>query len=425
MYYPSRFRTIARQASLVLLALFFAFFLSTKTASAQDGKQLFTTNCASCHNPVKDATGPALQGKSSEVPSRQWIYDWVHNSSKVIASGDKYANDLYNKWNKVPMTHFPDLTNDQIDAIIKYVDEYKAPGAESPAGPGAEQAPATDYTWLYAVLTILLAATVIVLARVNKTLKKVSNDQEGKPNKKDVPLLRNKVFIAVVSLLLMVLAGYWIVNGAVETGNQQNYMPKQPIFYSHRVHTGVNQINCLYCHSGAEKSRQAMIPSTNVCMNCHKQISEYTGKEKLYTYEGQEVDGTAEIQKLYNYAGWDPKTKQYKRDAKGEIMAKPVKWVKIHNLPDFVYFNHSQHVAVGKIQCQTCHGEITEMDEVRQFAPLNMGWCINCHRTTDVQFTQNGYYSIFEKYQQEIKEGKRKGVTEAELGGTECAKCHY
>jgi len=425
VHFSSKVYPISRQVCVLLLVFLFAFLLYIPHVSAQDGKQLFTTNCASCHNPVKDATGPALKGKSKEVPSKQWIYDWVHNSSKVIASGDEYANKLFEEWNRVPMTHFPDLTNDEIDAIIKYVDNYEAPGA-APAGAAATaQQPKTDNTWLYAVLTILLALTVVVLARVNKTLKKVHNDQDGVPNKKDVPLFRNKIFIATTSLLLMVLAGYWIVNGAVETGSQQNYMPKQPIFFSHRVHAGVNQINCLYCHSGAEKSRQAMIPSTNVCMNCHKQIDEYTGQEKLYTYEGQQIDGTAEIQKLYDYAGWDPKKKQYKKNKKGEIMAKPVKWVKIHNLPDFVYFNHSQHTAVGKIQCQTCHGEITAMDEVHQFAPLNMGWCINCHRTTDVQFTQNGYYSIFEKYQQEIKDGKREGVTEAELGGTECAKCHY
>lgn len=421
----SRFHTISRQTGLVLFAFFFAFFLNTQNAAAQDGKTLFTNNCASCHNPIKDATGPALQGKSEEVPSRQWIYNWVHNSSAVIASGDKYANNLFNTWNHVQMTHFPELTNAQIDAIIKYVNDYKAPGAVAGAQGTQQVQPESNHTWLYFGLTILLAVIVFILARVNKTLKKVSNDKNNIPNKKDVPLFRNKVFIATLSLLLMVLAGYWIVDGAVETGNQQNYMPRQPIFFSHRVHAGVNQINCLYCHSGAEKSRQAMIPSTNVCMNCHKQISEYTGTEKLYTYEGQQINGTEEIQKLYKYAGWNPKTKTYNLNAQGQVMAKPVKWIQVHNLPDFVYFNHSQHVAVGKIQCQTCHGEVTQMDEIRQYAPLNMGWCINCHRTTDVQFTENGYYTIFKKYQKEIKEGKIKGVTEAQLGGTECAKCHY
>jgi len=422
--YLSKSKPVTGRFSLIaILALIFSLS-SYNNANAQDGKALFQANCASCHNPLKDATGPALQGKSKEVPSKQWLYDWVHNSSKLIASGDKYANEIYNKWNKTAMTAFPQLSEAEIDAIIKYVDEYKAP---TPAGGGDTTKPSGDSgdnTWLYTIVTIILALVVIVLWRVNRTLDKVSNEKEGLPNKKDVPLFRSKIFIAIAGVLIFALAGYWIANGSINTGRQQNYMPKQEIFYSHKVHAGINQINCLYCHAGAEKSRQAMIPSTNVCMNCHKQISEYTG-EKLYTYEGKEVNGTAEIQKLYDYAGWDKDKKAYKRDAKGEIMAKPIEWTKIHNLPDHVYFNHSQHVKVGQVQCQSCHGAIQEMDEVKQFAPLSMGWCVNCHRQTKVQFENNDYYKIFEKYHQEIKDGKREGVTVEDIGGLECQKCHY
>lgn len=419
-----RSKSLIKQASLFVLAAVFSLFSSSLTATAQDGKALFQSNCASCHNPLKDATGPALKGKSSEVPSREWLYKWVHNSSALIASGDKYANQVFNEWNKLPMTSFPNLSTEEIDAIIKYVDEYEDPNA-APAGGAVAQEPAKDNTWLYAMITIVLALLVFILSRVNKTLTKVANDKEGIDNKKEVPLFRSKLFIAIAGILVLSLAGYWIVNGSVEMGRQQNYMPEQPIFYSHKVHAGINQINCEYCHSGAEKSRQAMIPSTNVCMNCHKQINEYTGKEKLITYEGKEVNGTEEIQKLYEYAGWDPVAKDYKRDAEGNIQAKPVEWVKIHNLPDHVYFNHSQHVAVGKVQCQTCHGPIQEMDEVFQYTNLSMGWCVNCHRQTEVQFKDNDYYSIFQKYHDEIKAGTRTGVTEAELGGDECQKCHY
>jgi hypothetical protein len=162
-------------------------------------------------------------------------------------------------------------------------------------------------------------------------------------------------------------------------------------------------------------------------MNCHKQINEYTGEAEhpLVTAEGKKINGTEQIQLLYKYAGWDPSKKDYNRDANGNILATPIKWVKIHNLPDHVYFNHAQHVAVGKVQCQQCHGNIEEMDEVFQFAPLSMGWCINCHRQTEVQFTNNNYYSIFTRYHEELKSGKRTKVTEAELGGLECQKCHY
>ncbi len=417
-----RSKSHLQRASILVLTLVFSFLFNNVT-SAQDGKALFQTNCASCHNPIKDATGPALQGKSKEVPSKEWLYNWVHNSAAVIASGDKYANDLYNKWNKTAMTAFPNLTTQEIDAIIKYVDEYKAPGGPT-EGPKSSE-PEKDNTWLYTIATLVLALLVFILARVNKTLNKVANDKEGLETKKDVPLLRSKLFIAIAGILILSFAGYWIVNGSINMGRRENYVPKQPVFYSHKVHAGINQINCLYCHAGAEKSRQAMIPSANVCMNCHKQINEYTGTEKLITYEGKEVNGTEEIHKLYAYAGWDPVKKEYKRDAAGKIQSTPIEWVKIHNLPDHVYFNHSQHVAVGKVQCQSCHGPIQEMDEVHQFAPLSMGWCVNCHRQTEVQFKDNNYYNIFQKYHDEIKEGKRTGVTEAELGGTECQKCHY
>ncbi|WP_240432910.1 c-type cytochrome [Taibaiella koreensis] len=419
-----RSKSFFRQVTFCALALIFTL-ISVGSASAQDGKALFQANCASCHNPIKDATGPALKGVDKRVPSKDWLHNWVHGSAKVIASGDKYANDLYNKWNKTAMTAFPNLTTQEIDAIVTYVNSVPDKKPETTPTGGGGGGEEKDNTWLYTIITLGLALLIFILTRVNKTLNKVANDKQGLPTKNETPLFRSKVTIAIVSIILMCLAGYWIVNGAVNTGRQQNYMPKQPIFYSHKVHAGVNQINCLYCHAGAEKSRQAMIPSTNVCMNCHKQISEYTGEEKLVTYEGKEVNGTEEIHKLYKAAGWDAEKKQYIRDAAGNIKATPIEWIKIHNLPDHVYFNHSQHVAVGKVQCQSCHGAIQEMDEVHQASDLSMGWCINCHRQTAVQFKENDYYSIFQKYHDEIKSGKREKVTEAELGGTECQKCHY
>lgn len=418
-----RSKSILQHLRTIVLSVVLAL-LSITAATAQDGKALFQANCASCHNPLKDATGPALQGVDKQVPSKEWLHKWVRNSAALIASGDKYANEIYTKWNKTAMTAFPNLKDEEIDAIIDYVNSVKPAGAEG--GPvNGSSAPKEDNTWMYTLITLVLVLLIFILGRVNKTLNKVANDKQGLPTKKDTPVFRNKVTITIIGVVLLSLAGYWIVNGAVNMGRQQNYMPEQPIFYSHKVHAGINQINCLYCHAGAEKSRQAMIPSTNVCMNCHKQVSEYTGTEKLITYEGKEVNGTEEIQKLYKKAGWDPIKKDYIRDAQGNIMAEPVEWVKIHNLPDHVYFNHAQHVAVGKVQCQTCHGAIQEMDEVHQASDLSMGWCVNCHRQTQVQFKENDYYSIFQKYHDEIKAGKRDGVTEADLGGTECQKCHY
>ncbi len=420
------FRSFANSIFALVITLF-AFNYSA--SAAPDGKALFQSNCAACHNPLKDATGPALKGVDARVPSKEWLHKWIKNSAAVIASGDKYANDLYAKWNKTAMTAFPNLSDEEIDAIIAYTNSVEPPKKDD--GGAAAATSATKDTsgskWIYSMVTLILVALAFILWRVNSGLRRVANDKDGVPNEKEIPFYRNKVVIAMTVILVFILAGYWITNGAVEMGRQQNYMPEQPIFYSHKVHAGINQVNCLYCHAGAEKSKHAMIPSTNVCMNCHKQISEYTGAEDhpLVTAEGKEVDGTAEIQKLYKYAGWDPAKKAYIRDEKGNIKATPVQWVKIHNLPDHVYFNHSQHVTVGKVQCQRCHGDVQEMDEVFQSSPLSMGWCVNCHRQTEVQFANNNYYSIYEKYHAELKSGQRTGVTVEDIGGIECQKCHY
>ncbi len=416
---------MVKRSGMFFLAAILTLLSFGNYASAQDvagGKTLFQNKCASCHHPLKDATGPKLKGSDQTVPSKEWLYSWVRNSSAMVASGDKYANEIFTKWNKTAMTSFPDLTNEDIDNIFAYVNSVEEPKAAE--GPAVDADSGKDNTWIYAIATAVLALLVFILSRVNRTLEKLTNEKRGIANKKDAPWYRNKVYIAVISVVLLALAGFWIANGSIEMGRQQNYMPEQPIFYSHKVHAGINQINCQYCHSSADESRQAMIPSTNVCMNCHMQINEYTG-DQLYTYEGKPVDGTAEIHKLYEYAGWDPVKKTYKLKENGEIDAKPIEWVKIHNLPDHVYFNHAQHVSVGEVACQSCHGPVQDMDEVFQFSPLSMGWCVNCHRTTEVKFQDNAYYEIFEKYHQEIKEGKRTGVTAAELGGTDCQKCHY
>ncbi|MEZ5045506.1 MAG: cytochrome c3 family protein [Chitinophagaceae bacterium] len=408
--------------SIVLITL----FLFSIAAHAQDGKALFQANCASCHNPLKDATGPALKGADSRVPSKEWLYKWVKNSRSVIDEGDKYANEIFAKWNKTAMTGFPSLSNEEIDAIFTYVNSVEEKKATPTEGSPNQNTPKSENTLLYVILTAVLLLAVYILSQVNKVLSRSSNAKLGLSSPKDVPFYRNKVVIAAFVSLLIIGIGVWLTGGS-EFGRQKNYMPKQPIFFSHKVHAGINQINCRYCHTGAEKGRHSLIPSTNVCMNCHKQINEYTGAEEhpLVNLEGKKVDGTAEIKKLYEYAGWDPVKKDYIKNEKGEVMARAPDWIKIHNLPDHVYFNHSLHVVSGKLDCQRCHGNIEQMDEVYQFADLSMGWCVNCHRTTKVQFADNNYYSIFQKYHDEIKEGKREDVKVSDIGGLECQKCHY
>jgi len=387
---------------------------------------LFQSNCASCHSPIKIVTGPALKGVSERVPDKKLLHDWIHNNQKVLASGNPYFTSLFNQFNKTPMNTFPSLTDPEIDAIIKYVDNYQAPAATGAnVETGNTKAVEGDSTLLYGILTLILAVIMMVLLQVNSSLKKLSDDKEGIPASEPIPFYRNKVYLAFIILFLFVLGGYWLVQGAVGLGRTQNYQPVQPIFYSHKVHAGINQISCLYCHSNAMDSKHATVPPLNVCMNCHAAINDYTKGPKLYREDGSEVDGTAEIQKLYSYTGYDPKTAKYNM-----AEAKPVEWTKIHNLPDHVFFSHAQHTKAGKVQCQTCHGPIQEMDEVKQFAPLSMGWCINCHRTTKVNFPDssgngNKFYSIYEKFHHNLQTGAMDSVTVENIGGTECQKCHY
>lgn len=416
-----------------IFQLFFiavAFFGSvfTQVAYGQDGKALFSQNCASCHAINKDLTGPALAGVEDRWPDQKMLYAWIRNSQAVIKSGYPRAVEVYNQWNKVAMNQFPNLTDAEIASLLKYINEEAAKKAAGPAvtvgggdDPNAAKASGQDSTLLYGILTLVLAVVALVLLQVNSNLKKLTDDKEGVVRLEPVPFWRNKTYIAFLTVILFMVGGYLTTKGAINLGRNKNYTPEQPIFYSHKVHAGANQINCLYCHGGAEQGKHANIPSVNVCMNCHTAINEYNG-EKLYTADGVEVDGTAEIQKLYKYAGfepgkpWDP------------TKAKPIEWVKIHNLPDHVYFNHAQHVKAGKVACQTCHGEINKMGEVYQFADLSMGWCVNCHRETKVQFNDNGFYSIYEKYHADLKSGKldsTKGITVEKVGGTECQKCHY
>jgi cytochrome c553 len=392
---------------------------------AQDGKALFQTNCASCHNPFKVVTGPALKGLTERIPDKTLLHEWIHNNAKVLASGNKYFNDLFNQYNKTTMNTFPGLSDKEIDAIVQYIETAQPPAAPTPGGDDStSKGNESDNTLLYGILTLILAVIMMVLLQVNSSLKKLSDDKEGIPSAEPIPFYRNKVYITFLILLLFIGGGYMVVQGAIGLGRTKNYQPEQPIFYSHKVHAGINQISCLYCHGNAWESKHATVPSLNVCMNCHAAINDYTKGPKLYREDGTEVDGTTEIQKLYSYTGYDPKAGRYTQPGK------PVEWIKIHNLPDHVFFSHAQHIRAGKVQCQTCHGPIQEMNEVKQFAELSMGWCINCHRTTKVNFpdsTGNGnkFYSIYEKFHQDLKTGEKDSVTVENIGGTECQKCHY
>ncbi|WP_010177369.1 c-type cytochrome [Aquimarina agarilytica] len=420
-------------SKLLLLGLAFLLTFSTTTtafaqADAGKGKELFNSLCAACHKRYKKATGPALFGVT-ERHSTEWLYKWIKNSTALIASGDAEAIEIYEQYNKTPMNSFPQLSNADIDNILAYVMEPKAAPAPGAVPVGGAQKATDDSgsgsvnSWVLGLLAVVLLVLVGVLFMVNKTLR-----QFAKANNIDLPVkeerkpiwkafIENQFLLLVSAVFLLLLSGYFVYGYLMQVGVDQGYEPVQPIHYSHRIHAGDNKIDCKYCHSSARVSKHSGIPSLNVCMNCHKsigEVAEATQAEGLAEYG---VDYNKQIQKLYKAVGWDADKQAY--TGKTE----PVKWVRIHNLPDFAYFNHSQHVMVAGVACQKCHGPVEEMEIMYQHAPLTMGWCINCHRETNVKVEGNAYY---EKIHEELS--KKYGVdklTAAQMGGLECGKCHY
>ena len=412
---------------LTLLFTFFSIFIIyAQEADVQAGKKLFNANCAACHKLNKKAVGPALKGVSAKY-DREWLYSWIKNSSAMIKDGDPQAVSIWEEYNKVAMNAFPLLSNSDIDNILAYTD-YIPP---TPVAAAVSQLPAnttsnsgTSNDLILAALSLVFIMLVVMLFLVQKTLKRIavaSGVEITPPAKQKRPPLWHLVaknhfliFLMVVGFLLS--SAYFVYGYLMQVGIDQGYMPVQPIHYSHKIHSGANQIECKYCHSSARVSKHSGIPSLNVCMNCHKNIAEYNGEEDTengYTKEFY----TKEIKKLYDAVGWDEENQSYTGNTK------PVKWVRIHNLPDFVYFNHAQHVQVGGVECQTCHGPVEEMEIMYQYSSLTMGWCINCHRESNVKVQDNEYYA---KIHNELS--KKYGVeklTVAQMGGLECGKCHY
>ncbi len=458
---------------LILFILASAITLRLSAADAAAGKTIFVNQCASCHNKnMKDKlTGPALAGSLERWGGdKAAYYSWVRNSQAMIAKGHPRATAIWAEYKPTVMSSFPGLKDADIDNILAYIDQVVAGGTKVAGGGGTQVSATVDKesnTLLYGVAFVILAALALVLSRIIQNLNRTAAEKEGRAyvdsSFKDT--LTSKGAVGLIIFALVVLGGYTTVNNAIALGRQQNYAPDQPIKFSHATHAGLNKIDCQYCHDGARRSKHSIIPATNTCMNCHKAIK--VGS----TY------GTAELTKIFVSAGYDPSTdkyidnydnlseaqvadiykkwigSQYRINKKSDIETQdekmiandqwdaiasslkvegikekvqgPIQWKRIHNLPDHVYFNHAQHVAVGKVECQKCHGTVEKMEVVKQHAPLSMGWCINCHRETEVKFKDNDYYKSFERYHEEMRKGTREKVTVEDIGGLECQKCHY
>lgn len=460
-----------KHSILSVLTLFIFSIILTFSGSvlAQDidqakwdaGKKLFKSQCQSCHLPDKKMTGPALQGaldrwkengayngKSGE----EWIHEWVKNNAAVLEAGHPYATSIYNEYGKSVMSLFPQLSTEDIDNILYYSDNFDKGGAKPPVNAGVDGAvaqnsgsnfPLKNFIFL---LVIGLALIALILWRLFETLKRLKAKKEGDVVAEEVPIWKSKKLATLLVLAGIVFLAYFTASGAMSFGRQQNYQPTQPIKYSHALHAGKFKIECQYCHTGAAEGKHSNIPSINVCMNCHKNIQQgptHGRKEiaKIYAaigfnpnegvFYGQEKNAEKAKEDLMAYLKQDYAEGEVDKaeldaslNAAMNMFDKPVEWVRIHNLPDHVYFNHAQHVVAGKVECQTCHGNIQEMEVVAQHAPLSMGWCINCHRETEVDMGNN-YYQVYEKFHEDLKSGKMDKVTVEDIGGTECQKCHY
>ena len=418
-------RIVTSHALNLIFVLLIALNTSAQEPDIAKGKSLYNANCASCHKLNKKLIGPALKGVSAKY-DKEWLYAWIKNSAAMIKAGDEQAVAIYEEYNKVAMNAFPQLSNEDIDNILAYTDYVPEPVAAPAAVAGGESStgePSLANDIILGLLIVVLLVLVTMLYLVTKTLTSIAEKngiQIEKPESEPFSIwkafIKNQFLIFCSVILLLLSSAYFAYGYMMQIGVDQGYMPIQPIHYSHKIHSGANQIECQYCHSSARVSKHSGIPSLNVCMNCHENIAEYNGEEDLekgYTKEFY----TNEIKKLYKAVGWDEETQSYTGDTE------PVKWVRIHNLPDFVYFNHAQHVSVAGVDCNKCHGPVEEMEILYQYSSLTMGWCIDCHRDSNVKVKDNEYYT---KIHEELS--KKYGVEEltiAQMGGLECGKCHY
>ena len=417
------FRSVTK--SLILIS--FLSLAAANSASAQDaaaGAAIFKQKCTACHGLEKAVVGPALKGIDTKY-DEAFLLKWIKNAPAFIASGDALAVKA-SQYSPVMMSSFIELSDDDIKNIIAYVKvgdpkPVVDPNAAQAGAGGTATSNGVSNFMLFGLLAVIIIAflVVLVLNKVIQTLERVMLQKKGAAVEEEnaiykdrfaglKKLSKNKKFILFIVLLSVIFLGSAGWKGMWETGVHTGYQPVQPIKFSHQLHSGINKVDCQYCHSGAYSSKNASIPSLNVCMNCHNYVK---ASEK---YDGKT---SPEIMKIYSALDYNEDTQVYGTNTK------PIEWIRIHNLPDLAYFNHSQHVSVAGIECQKCHGPIQTMEEVYQYSPLTMKWCINCHRETEVNHKDNPYYDKLIAAHDKLKKGEK--VTAAVLGGLECAKCHY
>ena len=376
------------------------------------GKAVFNANCKTCHKLDQKFTGPALRGATDRQPA-DVVKSFIKNSTAVIGSGNSYYGNLFKEYGNLQMPAHGFLSDDDLNHLLSYIEHGDTEQAAAVAGGAdaveggavaAEGGIPNEYlTVILGVLVVVLLLILIVLGLIISVLTKYLTKQELDEDDKEFvnqktnlgKVFKSDMFVLIVTALVVALVAKTALDGLYSVGVQQGYAPTQPIAYSHALHAGTLEIECQYCHTGVEIGRSANIPSPNICMNCHTHVQNVGGKEGV----------SPEIQKIYDAVDNN----------------QPIEWVRVHNLPDLAYFNHSQHVVVGEIECQTCHGPIQEMEVVGQHSALTMGWCIDCHRQTEITTEGNAYYDKLVQIHSDSKDA----LKVKDIGGLECAKCHY
>ncbi len=418
-YFLSKiFKLLKSKSKTILLGLafiLFSFYQNAEAQTAEEGKTHFAV-CAACHTIGQGKIiGPDLKG-INEKREEAWLIKFIQNSQALIQSGDKDAIEVFEAYN-IPMPP-NNLTDDQVRSLLEYIrvegggakietetetetaqepeDEAQEPEVtkeseviqeevaelteETPTGyqlPEAIEKRKNNFAtfWIFLILFLIFLFDLIVTKFIKAKF----------------------IHIAVILISVIVIVEIVVIE-SIGLGRQEGYSPDQPIAFSHKVHVNQNKIDCKYCHNTVDDSRHAGIPSPTLCMNCHNIVKEGT------------TTGTGEIAKIYDAINKE----------------KSIEWIKVHNLPEHVFFSHAQHVKIGEVDCAECHGDVENMDRIAQVKDLSMGWCINCHRDQKVtQFETNNFYDHYVELKENVKSGKINMVTVADIGGNDCQKCHY
>ena len=400
------------------------FFNSISLFAQSEGEQIFKSNCAACHT--------IGGGKLIGPDAKEWL-----NSDRFTSTDDPIGTLVKYVQNPADfgVLQMPAqaLNSDEIKQVLAYVEDYVPEVKEVVDVVVDETEEEVFSTDIYLILFItILIALILILVSVKNSLKEsMSQPTETvfESVKYFVTINRNKIIIGFILFVSLMYLLYHLMMGV---GVVEKYQPDQPIAFSHEVHAGLNGVDCNYCHSSAKKSAHSGVPSANVCMNCHAVV------------KGDDDEAKQEIGKIWKSFGLDIETDEFVWDSVSSYDQTPIEWIRVHNLPDHAYFNHAQHVTVGGLECQQCHGNMQEktvgqvatQEELNKIEfnikdgiefdhpTLTMGWCIDCHRQKDVDLVNNDYYADMHEKMKQKHEGVENFTVDM-IGGLECGKCHY